>query len=680
MDEKSKPFYTHRAQNFLLLWLNGNTDDASDQDCYNSSIKLRQVVNTMNIFTDADECIDFITDIEEERIFLIVSGIFSQIIVPLIESIHHVTYVYIVCENRTEYEQWAKQWSKVKGVFTNITPIYKALKQAAQECDHNMVSMSFVKSGDEVEKKNLDELDQSFMYTQILKGILLTVDFEEIHINEFLNYCREQFVGNVSALRDVETFQKEYRNHPPIWWYTCGSFLYSMLNKALRTMEIDLIIRMGFFIRDLHQHLARLYSEQYDEQNHSNSFTVFRGQGLSKTDFDQLIESKGGLISFNNFLSTSVDQLVSLAFAESNLANLDLIGVFFKIVVNPSTPSTPFGNAINDSYFKEEEEILFSMHSVFRIGEMKKINENNRLWQVDLTLTSDNDPQLHALTERIREETFPDQEGWYRLGAVLFKLGQFNKAQELYDILLERINSESEKRQLYHMLGLVKNGQGKYTEATKLLEKSLEILQKTGPPNHPDFAISYVSLGLVYDDMSEYSKALSYYEKALAILQEIHPSNHPSLANSYNNIGRLYYNMGKYSKALSYYEKALEIWEKTLPPNHPDLATSYNNIGLLYDNMSENSKALSYYEKVIKIQQKALPSDHPALGISYNNIGTAHYKMGDYSKAHPYYEKALDIKQKTVSPSHPSCAISYNNIGIVRVQRHGRVRESTFIL
>ena len=40
------------------------------------------------------------------------------------------------------------------------------------------------------------------------------------------------------------------------------------------------------------------------------------------------------------------------------------------------------------------------MHSVFRIGEIKQIDNNNRLWQVDLTLTSDNDPQLHALTER----------------------------------------------------------------------------------------------------------------------------------------------------------------------------------------------------------------------------------------------------------------------------------------
>ena len=62
-------------------------------------------------------------------------------------------------------------------------------------------------------------------------------------------------------------------------------------------------------------------------------------------------------------------------------------------------------------YYQTEEEILFSMHSIFRIGQIEQIDENNRLWQVDLTLTNDNDPQLYALTERMREETKDRQDG-----------------------------------------------------------------------------------------------------------------------------------------------------------------------------------------------------------------------------------------------------------------------------
>jgi len=144
----------------------------------------------------------------------------------------------------------------VEGVYTDIIPICELLKQAIQDCDHNSVSISFIKATDGVSKENLDTLDSSFMYTQILKEILLTIDFEQSHINDFLTYCREQLTGNTIELKNVDKIETEYRDHQPIWWYTYQCFLYSMLNRALRLMEVDLIIKMRFFVRDLHNHIA----------------------------------------------------------------------------------------------------------------------------------------------------------------------------------------------------------------------------------------------------------------------------------------------------------------------------------------------------------------------------------------------------------------------------------------
>ena len=72
--------------------------------------------------------------------------------------------------------------------------------------------------------------------------------------------------------------------------------------------------------------------------------------------------------------------------------------------IDPSVSSAPFAAIHDYSYYKTEEEILFSMHTVFRIGEIKQMDKNNPLYQVDLKLTSDDDPQLRTLTESIREE------------------------------------------------------------------------------------------------------------------------------------------------------------------------------------------------------------------------------------------------------------------------------------
>jgi tetratricopeptide (TPR) repeat protein len=359
-------------------------------------------------------------------------------------------------------------------------------------------------------------------------------------------------------------------------------------------------------------------------------------------------------MSFNNFLSTSKTHDVSLLFVDRMPSNPDLVGILFVITIDPSVSSAPFASIDSISQFQVEEEVLFAMHTVFRIGEITLMGEKHRLSRVELILTSDNDPDLRQLTARIREETFPNNEGWYRLGLVLLKMGQSEKAQQVYEILLEQATEESGKASIYNQLGMIKYNQGTYQEAITFYQKSLEILKKTRPSNDPDLGMSYNNIGMVYYKMGDYTKALLSYEKALEIRQQSLPPNHPDLGASYNNIGLVYFMMGDYSKALSSHEKALAIKQQSLPPNHPSLGGSYNNIGSLYGQMGEHAKALPYFEKTLAIQQQSLPPNHPDLGMSYNNIGVVYEEMGDYSKARSFCERAVEIGQQSLPPNHPN--------------------------
>jgi len=68
--------------------------------------------------------------------------------------------------------------------------------------------------------------------------------------------------------------------------------------------------------------------------------------------------------------------------------------------MNLSVSSTPFGKIDNISDFADSDgEILLSMNSVFRIEQI-----DNQLWQINLTLTNDTDPQLESLTDCIQNE------------------------------------------------------------------------------------------------------------------------------------------------------------------------------------------------------------------------------------------------------------------------------------
>ncbi|CAF4735130.1 unnamed protein product, partial [Rotaria socialis] len=294
-------------------------------------------------------------------------------------------------------------------------------------------------------------------------------------------------------------------------------FLYGMLNRALRMLDMEIMTKLGFFIRRLHIQLENLHREQ--SANFQKMFTVYCGQGPSQEDFQHLVDIKGGLLSFNNFLSTNV------------------VGVIFIMTIDQSkisTSSTPFAMIDEHSAIPSEQEILFTMHTVFRVVEIKQTANNNRLWEVQLNITGDNDQQLSTLTNRIKEEI--SGRGWQRMGKLMLKVGHFNQAEELYKELLENVSTDSDRAFMYHQLGYLKDQQGKYQKAVTFYEKSLEIERKTLPEDDASLAPTNSNIGLVYDNLGEYSKALEFYEKSLEIREISLPLNHPDLAISYANI------------------------------------------------------------------------------------------------------------------------------------------------
>ena len=424
------------VQNILLIWLDSSIDE-NNIEYQNIITQLRCVVNNINTFTDEEECTQFINSIVDNKVCVLISGSLGQHIVPHIHNMPQVDSIFLTCANKEHHDQWIKEWPKVNGVFTEIIPICEALKQVAQQCEQNAISISFMPVHDDAPSINLDRLDPMFMYTQIIKEILLTIHFESKHIKEFSDYCRAAFSDNASQLAHIDRFQENYRDKTPIWWYTGECFLYSLLNRALRISDVDIIIRMGFFIGDLHRHIEELHRKQFDNHLAGTTLTVYRGQGLSKTDFEGMLKTREGLISFNNFLSTSKDRNVSLAFTESIHSNPDLIGILFVMTIDPSKSSTPFASINTVSNFWTEQEVLFSMHTVFRIDDIKPMSENLRLFQVELTLTSEDDKNLVLLTNHIRQETFPHLSGctdWVQC----FINGLLRKAQRIYESSLIR--------------------------------------------------------------------------------------------------------------------------------------------------------------------------------------------------------------------------------------------------
>ena len=598
------------VQNGLLIWLDANIGPNSS-DCQNTITQLRRIINTIKTFTDGEECVQFLKGMVNEKVCMIVSGSLGQQIVPHVHSQSQVDSIFIFCQNKKYHKEWVKDWSKIKGIFTDIGSLCEALKQAVQQSEQNTISTLTLDDSDSSADKGGNRLDPSFMYTQILKEILLTIKFEQKDIDEFVLHCREAFAGNEKQLRFIDKLAHEYQQHTPIWWYTFDRFLNPMLNRALETMDVNLMVKMGFFISDLHRHIEQLHQKEFGGADSKQRFTVYRGQGMDKKDFEEMLAKRGGLLSFNNFLSAHKDRSISMAFAEGALADDQKVGVLSVINIDSTRSSTPFASVGDVEYFgKDADEILFSMHTVFRIKEITSIDGNPRLLQVQMNLTSDRDNDLHELIDYMRKETFPNEQGWFRLGALLMKMGEFVNAQQVYETLLSQETKDSAKVSIYDQLGPIKDQQGEYKEAIAYYEKSIALKEKQIPRDDLSLATSYNKVGGMYESMGDYSKALLSYEKALSIRQQSLPPTHPDLASSYNKIGSVYFNMGDYAKALSSHQKALTIKQQSLPPTHPSLASTYDNVGLVYQQMGNYSEAHSHFKRAVDIGQQCLPPNH----------------------------------------------------------------------
>ncbi|CAF3027362.1 unnamed protein product [Rotaria sp. Silwood2] len=464
------------------------------------------------------------------------------------------------------------------------------LKQDLRQFNSNLTPISIIKPSSST---NRDELDQSFMYSQLLKEIILDIPYDDKAKQEYVDFCRIQYANNHTQIKVINEFEEKYQPSSSIWWYTQARFIYSTLNEALRNQDTEIVIKMGFFLRDLHYQIEQLYSKM---KNHDR-LNVFRGQGVLLTEFDKINNSRGGLLSFNNFLSTSTDEDVGYMYADSARGNPDVIGITCSIEIDSSISTAPFASIDEFSNFQgNENEILFSVHTVFRIVDMQEIED--RSWQVNLTVTSDDDPHLTNLTKYIRDE-INGSTSMHQMGQLMIKMGKFIKAGKIYKTLLDQIsdNDQQEIGHLYHQLGIIKQENGDLSDALAFFLKTLDIMQQHLSPNHSDLAIVYHNIGLVCRGLGEYPKALSYYEKSLEIELKSISSDDQKLATTYCNIGLLCKDMGKYSMALSYCEKACEIQQKSLPIYHPFLSTTYNNIALAHYGMGNYVEALSYYEK-----------------------------------------------------------------------------------
>ena len=636
LNSKSSQIFDDNLETFSIFSLDAQVNAIEDNRL--TQLKLREISNHLKTFDDQDECYQRILSLSpQDRLVLIVSGRCGRQLVPQIHHLRQVSSIYVYCMDKKANELWTKDFTKIKSVIGELKDIIHVIRQDQQ---------SRVKIE---EPLSINLLNGNFVHSLLLIDVLIRMKSIESDKQQLIQLCKKEYENNQKELVFVGEFEKDYRSDKALWWYTRDTFLYKMLNKALRVQNIDLLFLFRFVIGDIYQQL-----KQYQQQS---PICVYRGQVISTDELNTLRQSIDNLISINSFFSTSTNRQKALSFLNRSKTTSDLCRVLFIIDADPRlVKSKPFADISSLSAYSNESEVLFMIGCIFRLIKIEE-TKNEEIVMIHMELCGDDEHDLKELFDHMKKELGGGSQevNLHSFGQVLRQMGKYDLAEKIYHRLLAELPpNDPSLSGLYYDLGLVTFEKAAYDSSLEWFQKSLVIHEKKGSSNYRNIGNLYNCIGDVYWCKRELERALENYNKAIELFRNANDEDHPNMADFYNNIAVVYYDQKKYTEALDFYKKSLAIRKQHLPSNHPDIAGSHNNIGNVYYDLNKYDRAMEHYQQSLQIGLKSLPGDHPDIARSYECIGLIHEKKREWKEALELFEKALNIYQHVFSSQRPN--------------------------
>lgn len=563
------------------------------------------------------------TDAATEKIILILSGRYGHRIVPVIHDFQQLKAVYIHCNNVSANEEWSEQFNKVKGIYSEMTPIVFVVLtnlRTLQRMGEYPIAMNIYTTQQGEGRNASEERDSknaAFMFFQLLIDIVLQMatDQNSKAKQDLINHFERIYEEDDAQCRIIEEFANDYRPEKAIWWYTRPTFLYFTLNKALRESDLETLLTLRFFIKDLHAQLSQ-QCQQYRQSCTSTDpiLRVYRGQAITIKDLDFIRNNVGQFVSMQSFLSTSFDRATAFFFAQANAEpSEDNKQIVFQFNIDTRFQnSKPYADIQQLSYFKNEEEVLIMLGAIFRI-EHVKYDHHDKTWIGTLTLCGEDDYELRDLLKLMKNHIGTDIPS---LGFLLLRRGDWVKAQKFFQGLLSETTLDDVDRvNCYKGLGVVASELKLYDEALKHHHEEASLLIQLG--NETEAAVTFTNIGMMYCRKKEFDQALFYEQKALDILL---PLNHPQLSNVYHSIANIYTYKNKFKLAIEHFEKSLQINRQHFPPNDSSFGIIYRNMANAYLQNGHYQAALNCCHKAREIWLKSLPSNHPHILTVNENI------------------------------------------------------------
>ncbi|CAF1396045.1 unnamed protein product [Rotaria sordida] len=565
----------------------------------------------VRLYSEVCSSINLMKTLINKYILLITTNALAHEILPLIHSLNSVTAIFIYSQNQKLDNSLMNDYEKIVNIFIDQNTLLKSVEKTISQIDKQIHTITLF---DETSKlvHNPPRGTAAFLWSHLLIYVLRQMPADEQSKKEMLEKCIDYYRDNKRELKKIEEFQLTYKCEEAIKWYTRDCFLYRLLNKALRTENIQLFYSFRFFIIDLCYQLEI----QNLKRKKQKITKLYRGQRMSKEEFMRVKRSIGTLISINGFLSSSRDLNVSLVFAGQDLSDTDdRYSVLFIIHIDSSIKSFDFADVHHKSEIPDEKEVLFSHGASFKMDSLEK-NFDLNIWEVKLTATDEGSDYVQEY-KLLLQETIKDQSPTLIFGAFFWRnIEYIDHAKIYFEKLLQRLPSNhSDLPFIYNYIAAVNYEKYQWDLALENYQRAYAIRQKQVPLNYNHSIASLHNIGNIYCEKEEFDKAFEYYSRALTIDKENSCIDSLSKAGIHEALGNLFRKKRDLNIALDWLIPAYHMYTRLLPAPHPHIARCIGNIALVYEIKRDLDLALEYFFEEFQMEEECLSPDHPNLGL-----------------------------------------------------------------
>lgn len=555
-------------------------------------------------------------------------------------------------------KSWCSEFMKTKH-FNDLEKLLVEVLQQVESIARQLLAFSLFDQKQRT-TKDLNKEAASFLWFQVLVEALKKMPTNKNSLKDMINMCRSYYNTQRENYKDdIAEFENKYNPVDAVKWYTRDTFLYRLLNKALRTENATSLYLFRTFIVDL---CDLLETEFKKLKGTEDELLLYRGQQMAENEIEKLRLSGNSLISTNGFFSTTRDEGIAKGFAKKPSGRSDLTPVLFRVRASTKLEKVVFADITGLSEFAGEQEVLFSIGAVFQIGKVE-YDQVDKMYKVDMTATDEGSNRVTDLVNRSSES------GTRMLfGELLLEMGKYSESQKYFEMMKSQMQSDdAESADIYHNLGRVYGYKGDFEKALQNFERAYDIRSKVSTSSDDTLYDTLNSLGVIYGEKGEYDKAKKKFKDAMSKIEKFQSTDEQSktlhIAQSFSNIGWIHFLKGEYRQALDYHMKSLNQRKKFSGDDTLLLAENYSSIGGVHHALGDFDKATDNYNKALKIRVAKLPADHPSIALNYQAIGGVLHESGRYEDALEKYKRALEMRAKALGYNHSSVASVYKSIG-----------------